>query len=627
MNAALAMHGPDAEGVWLEGRVGLGYRLMRFTPEDNFERQPLVAPESRLCLVSDGRIDNRPELMEELSIPASQARQMPDSAFILRAYEKWGSACPAHLIGAFAFALHDGRENSLLLARSPRGERTLFYHVSANVFAFSTAPKGLLTLPFVPREVNRERIADLLAVVQQSPEASFFSGVQRLRQGQSILVRPEGWKTVQYWSLNPKREIRFTRDADYVEAFHALFDRVIGDNLRSITPVGVMMSGGLDSTSVAALAAERLSNDGARLSAFTEVPPPGFAGLLPKGRYADETPYAIAMARRHRNLDLNLVCADGRFFLDDMDRCLSAAECPIISASNRHWWEAIIERAALQGRRVLLTGSMGNFTISWAGSGVLPGLIRSGKWKHGFREMRALARSGAASSIFRALGQGIMPILPNAMWLGVQRLRNRNRQIFHSDRQWRPYSAIRPEFARQSRVQERARENGHSVHLRPRQNTRFDLLPVRGSGEIACGYEAMFGLQTRNPANDQRIVEFCLAVPEDQYLRDGTSKWLIRRTMADRLPPEILSNPLRGLQSAGWFERYTRFAPRILEELELLDRCGMAREAIDLPRLRSLVASLREKQRDPDARHLQLRMLLDIGVMVGRFLRWVESGN
>ncbi len=628
MNAALAMHGPHANGIWLEGHVGLGHRLVRFTPEDYFECQPLAGRESRLYLVSDGRIDNRPELMEKLSIPASEARQMPDSAFILRSYEKWGADCPSRLVGAFTFALYNKGENSLLLARSPRGERTLVYHASAKLFAFATAPKGLFALPFVRRELNGERVADLLASAPPNPNATFFSGIEMLQQGHSLLVRLEGLKTGCYWRVNPNFEIRFLRDEDYVDAFHTLFDRVIGDQMRSITPVGVMMSGGLDSTSVAAIAAERLSARGARLAAFTETPQPDVRRPVLGRRYADETPYTMTMARRYSNLDLNLVRTDERFFLDDMERFLSAAEVPFRNAFNRTWWEAIQEQAAAQGIRVLLTGLNGNFTISWAGDGVLPTLIERGKWTRAFKEMRALAKSGSSPSIFHSIGRGLMPLLPEAVWLAVQRIHNRNEPAYFDDPPWRSYSPMRPEFARRHRVQERAREVGHRFRLRSPRNSRFGFLPTRDTGaEIACGHQAMFGVQTRDPANDQRIVEFCLAIPEDQYLRNGTSKWLIRRTMAARLPSEILSNRLRGLQASDWFERVVRFKPRIVEELNLLERSSLAIEALDLCRLRRLAENAPQEAQDTGTQRVRLRMLIEIGLTAGRFLRWVESGH
>ncbi|HEV8711261.1 MAG TPA: hypothetical protein VGX03_00330 [Candidatus Binatia bacterium] len=162
MNETLAAHGPDGSGLWRHGPIGLAQRLRCVTQEDRFEQQPLLGADGQLVLVSDARLDNRPELMRALDIPPP-VNEQPDSAFILRAYEQWGQDCLHHLVGAYTFAVWDAREQRLLLVRSPFGGSVVFYHHTPEVFAFATMPKGLLALPFVPRLLNEERLADYLA--------------------------------------------------------------------------------------------------------------------------------------------------------------------------------------------------------------------------------------------------------------------------------------------------------------------------------------------------------------------------------------------------------------------------------------------------------------------------------
>ena len=174
MRAALAEHGPDGSGIWTEGHIGFGQRLMCFTPEDRLERQPVSHAGGQYVLVSDARIDNRLELMHELGILPAEARELPDSTFILRAWEKWGADCARHLIGAFVFALYDAREQTVVIARSQMGERSLFYYETPQLFAFASAPKGLFALPFVPREINEQSVADFLVYMPKEPGSSFF---------------------------------------------------------------------------------------------------------------------------------------------------------------------------------------------------------------------------------------------------------------------------------------------------------------------------------------------------------------------------------------------------------------------------------------------------------------------
>lgn len=162
MSAALARRGSDGGGIWTQECVGLGQRLMRFTPEDRLERQPLVSADGLCVLVSDARVDNRAELLRDLRLEVGDwgnlnlesfdyARdkspipnlQFPDSELILHAYEKWGEACVGHLIGVFAFAIWDARTQRLFAARSPIVAPALCYYATPQVFAFATMPKGL----------------------------------------------------------------------------------------------------------------------------------------------------------------------------------------------------------------------------------------------------------------------------------------------------------------------------------------------------------------------------------------------------------------------------------------------------------------------------------------------------
>lgn len=630
MNAALSAQGTDGGGIWAQGHIGLGQCLMCFTPEDRFERQPLVGADGQITLVSASRIDNRRELMSKLEIPASEAQELPDSAFILRSYCKWGEACVRHLIGAFVFALWDMREQFLLLARSPIGSAPLFYHATPHLFAFATKAKGLFALPIIPREINPERLSDLLTNAISKPGTSFFRCINRLQGGHSLIVRREGFKLQQNWRPDLSCELRLPHDEDYVEAFQELFCRVVADHLRSLTPVGVMMSGGLDSTSVAATAAMLLKRENKRLAAFTEVPRAGFDGAIIEGRYADESPFVHAMADMYDNLDLNLIRTDGRFLLQDIDEYLTASEAPFINATNRVWYEAILQESRRQDVRVLLMGSQGNLTISWQGSGLLPQLLRKGRWGRALHEVRAIARQLSGRSTLRTLiGQGLLPLLPTPLWLSVERARRRNNA---GKPPWQSDSAINPEFAREQRVAARARVNSQYVQFRLRPDTRLHRSKVielhqDATCDITSGYQAQYGVDMRDPTADVRIIEFCLSLPEEQYLHDGVSRRLIRRAMAERLPVEVLANRQRGLQAADWFERLSGACSEVSTELTRLEQSELARHVLDLERMRQLVKDMPRTVSDAARVIADYRHLLERGLMTGRFLRWFESGG
>jgi len=288
-----------------------------------------------------------------------------------------------------------------------------------------------------------------------------------------------------------------------------------------------------------------------------------------------------------------------------------------------------LQAAKQQGVRVLLTGEQGNLTISWNGSGLFLHLLRTGQLGQALHEARALGQQGKTSAWRVLVSHGILPLLPPWLWLTVERLRGKAELT--STPPWQTYSAIHPDFAAAHKIESRTRGWGHNFHGRLPANTRqlrYQLITeIDITGPLVTGYRAMFDVQTRCPPVDVRLVEFCLALPEDQYLRDGQPRWLLRRAMTDRLPPEVLRNQKRGLQVADWFERLGAIRPQIMEELARFEQSELARRVLDLARLRQLVQQWPQAGWGEMRVYLDYHRILQFGLMVGRFLRWFEAGG
>jgi asparagine synthase (glutamine-hydrolysing) len=631
MNSALVKHGPDESCLWQNGSVGLGQRLMRFTPEDNFEQQPLVSRDGLRVLITDARIDNRQELSVLFGLSASDIKQMPDSVFIMFAYEKWGLDCSLHLVGTYAFALWDKREQHLMLVRSPLSDRHIYYHSNATSFSFATVPKGLLVLPWIPCGLNKRAFADYLVHAPEDPGTSFYCNVSRMQMGSAVVVRRDGIKHFHYWSPDFKKELRLKNDNDYLEAFTELFERVISDNLRSITPVGVMMSGGLDSTSVAAVAASQLKCRNKRLSTFTEKPREGFCDdAIAKGRYADETPLVQAMAARYDNIDLNLVRTDGAFFLTDVTPLFEESGVPLYGAPHKVWIDAINVEAKRQNVKVLLTGGSGNMTISWDGRGLISELLRTGRWRQAWNEARDITKSGSLSSRLRSFaGRGILPILPHYLWDAVSRIRHQSSRPTDAGKPWELYSPINQAFAESQCVISRSHAKGFNFSFRNNRNTKYERFGYFEMADtpksIFIGNKALYGVETRDPTMDTRVFDFCLSVPENQYLRSGKDRWLIRRAMADRLPDQIVNNTHRGLQSADWFERL--YAARVIieDELKRWEQSSLVSMVLDVEKLRNIFYKINKPGYVVKKEDFATCFMFQKGLMNGRFLRWLET--
>jgi len=282
----LAYRGPDAREIWMETSIGLGHTLLRATRESLGESQPAVF-EGRYWITADARLDGRKELLAALDVlELGIGHLMPDSELILRAYTKWGSACIEHLRGDFSFAIWDAHTKHLFCARDQFGIKPFYYASVGSVLVFSNTLECIRRHPAVSGRLNDLAIADfLLFDMIQEPGATSFADIHRLPPAHTLVCGRDGISVRRYWVLPVSTPIHHKRPRECVEQFRELLDHAVTDRLRT-NSVGVLMSGGLDSPTVAASAQRTLARNGsaAGLRAYTEV----FESLIPdeERRYA-----------------------------------------------------------------------------------------------------------------------------------------------------------------------------------------------------------------------------------------------------------------------------------------------------------------------------------------------------
>jgi len=622
---ALEGFGEDP-GLWapetVAAPVALGCRLLRITPEDACDRQPLRSADGQLVLVADARLDNRDELARDLGLGASESAALPDAAFILAAYQAWGSAAPRRLLGDFAFIVWDGRRRTLVAARDGVGQRPLCYHRTPRRLALASTPLALLALPDTPRRLDERKIADAL-VLLQDPGRTFFEEVNRLLPGHTLTATADGVQIERFWSPAPARPLVLRSDREYVEGFLEVFDQAVRARLRSAGEVGVVLSGGLDSTAVAGTAAIQLRDAGRRLFAYHAAPRLGFQSEPRPGVIADESGDVAALAAVHENLELTVFRPNGCPPPTSPEAMFRWYGLPPRNPSNQWWGEAIYAAAREAGVRVLLTGDKGNATISYTGLPSLPDLAAAGHWGFVWRELRALAAAKRQRLWPLVKHRVLWPLLPAPLAAGYRRLRG-SRETPVAERAW---SAIRPEFVRSSGVEERLRAVGKDEFSLSRlRGVSYRVLALTGPGDAADldnGFRGWFGIETWDPTADRRVIEYCFAIPGSQYLRGGTDRWLVRRAMRGRVPDRVLDRRTRGLQSADWTEWLPGLRGQMRGSLERMERSETARRALDLERLRRLLECWPEPLRaehEADYLHRLLR-----GITVGSFICWFED--
>jgi asparagine synthase (glutamine-hydrolysing) len=392
--------------------------------------------------------------------------------------------------------------------------------------------------------------------------------------------------------------------------------------MRSLYTVGALLSGGLDSSSVSALAARALAEKNQRLPAFTGVPRRGFDGPVPGGSYADETPFVEAIRNRLGNVDVHYVHNDGCDDLGALERFFVALDGPVRNPSNLGWGLGLLERARQQNCRVLLGGLYGNYTISWSGWSQTASHLLRGRVLLAYRQWQLFYRNSPYSRwvAFRKLLLEPLVPLPVGNWIDRRRLRGRHA--------WQDHSPIREDFANAMAVDARAQELGHDFFYRSRRDERErGLAQVDYLGDWQAAEKAVTGVEVRDPTADIDVVSYCLGIPPEQFLAEDIDRSLVRRAMWGMLPETILTNRSRGLQAADWYERLAAERSTLSREIVALSRSPLARKIIDFHRLEAAIRTWPDSGWDKLDVFREYNLALTRGIAGARFLRWFESAN
>lgn len=269
MTFSLSFRGPDSQRVWLEGSVGLGHAVQPIAGETRS-----IGPESPgdgNWISADVRLDAREELVSALRARGKEAHlNFSDSQLLLAAYGTWGERCLEHVLGDFAFILWDTSRKQLLCACDHFGVRRLYFAHLGSLFLCSNTLDCVRLHPEVSARLNETAVADfLLFGTNQNPDTTTFVDIHRLPRGHFLLWSPSSIEIVQYWRPPANGEIRYKNRNEYVEHFDELFRKAIADRTRG-DKVGILLSGGLDSSSVAAFCKEERDRRGfLDLHAFT----------------------------------------------------------------------------------------------------------------------------------------------------------------------------------------------------------------------------------------------------------------------------------------------------------------------------------------------------------------------
>lgn len=565
MVAAMAWWGPDGRSHHITGSIGFGQLLLHNTPQAHHEQLPRQTA-SGLLLTAEARLDNRTELCQQLNIPHPDRDAITDSQLIELAYAKWGEACPDQLLGDWSFAVWNPQTQRLFVARDHHGNTGLYYFQDAHRFAFASCRDALLALG-VPRRLNELYLAKVLVSWPRCPgDETIDLDIHRLPPAHAMTVSPEQTAVWQYWRLEDTPTLHLPTFEDYVAGFLEVYGAAVDGRLRSSRPVGVTLSGGLDSGSVAALAAHTLHQQGEQLTAYTAVPLYDTQHTVGPNRFGDETEFAQETAAFHPNIIHQLLSSPQTNPLQGLRRSLAINNEPGHAGANFYWIADLLQTAQQQGMGTLLTGQGGNASISWTGAPELASLRvawRENGWKTAVKQalpffaLRALLTARADRHTYQ--GSAILPAF-------AERLQLRQRYIHDIGRD---YTAA-------------------ESHRAPRMRRYGVIEPGYASlGTIWAEFGAAYQLEVRDPTMDKRVLMYTLSVPDHFFTGpDGQDRWLIRAAMAGLLPDSVRLNQKRGRQAADLGQRLCQISAEVDQALDQVAQSEAARY-LNLPNMRA----------------------------------------
>jgi len=620
MASVLKPYGPHRQRTLLRKNAAFVFCLHQLTPEDRFEQQPLVFA-NRLVMLFDGRIDNRAELGEALNIPTSGLHLIPDSMIAMRHFARWGEQAFERILGDFAIIVIDLQDGHLTCVRDQLGSRVLHYYVSATRFAVATNPETLFALSWVPRVWNKDKVADTLVNRGLNEETTYYEQIFRVPPGCIVRVSSSVISKAQFWNPASIPDVRFKTDHEYVEAFQQHLSAAVKARLRSCRAPCATITGGLDSSSIAVIAADILAANGSRLDTFTAVPEVGFSKKATRGMYFDETPYVRQIAQLNGNINPHFVPPSTRPIVEQIAEEIRVGGVPSGGILNGLWVMDIYAAARSLGHNVMLCGDMGNIGMSNDGRGLLAELVVKGRW------LRLLREIGSSGHRWRHMLRHytVAPFLPTSFFCKYKQWSR------GANPPWYEYSAVNPDFAFRSGIVDRAAREYLPFDVPRRRDSKLTRInEFHNFCETADWYakvRATFGIDTRTPAFDRRLIEFCIGVPNDQYRRNGNERWLIKRAMQGRLPQLVLSNAKNGDQAADWFRRLTRERKNIAAEIKRLAHNSEVSEIVDLQRLSEVLDHWPE--REPLIFSAEQRLLMWIPQALGaaNFIERVTGVN
>ncbi len=576
MRDILHHRGPDDGGLFIEGRIGLGHRRLSIVDVAH-GAQPMYSRDRELVIVYNGEVYDHAERRKELAACGHIFENRSDTETILHLYQEYGRDCVAHLRGMFAFAIWDARRSELFLARDRLGVKPLYYVYNENGdLYFASEIKALLEAGAVKPELNYNALPDQLANHGTTGDETLFAGIKRLLPGHTMVWKDGRIDIREYWDLQfePKAEDR--SDSEWVDEWRDRFRQSVELRLMADVPLGMFLSGGIDSSAIAAMMSTMVSDPIKTFSVAFE------------DKEANELEYARLVARAF-GTDHHEVTLTPQQFFEALPEMIWHEDEPIGFVASVPLY--FVSKLASRHVKVVLTGEGSDETLAGYGryqkalsmlelgrryEGITPSFLRQAvkggvatlPGRFGGQLQRTfLSRNADIESLFL----DNFCVFPASMQHDLLSRESRNR-IADQD----PFATQRQQLASSD-----AKDLLDKLLYLDTKGYMHELLMKQDQMSMAASIES------RVPFLDHKLVEFSARMPRRMKLRNGTTKWVLREAMKGILPDAILNRPKMGfpVPVGKWFRGEFK---NLIDEHVVGDR-ALARGIFDPAAVKDLV--------------------------------------
>ena len=539
MCAAMVHRGPDDEGVYVDGPVGIAMRRLSIVDLAT-GHQPLSNEDGTVWIVFNGEIYNHATLRKDLEAKGHHYRTNSDTETIVHAYEEYGHNCVKHLRGMFAFAIWDAGRKKLFIARDRLGIKPLYYRRTPDHLVWGSEIKVVLAGSGGNTEFDRTALPEYLAFGYLSGANTFYHGIQKLLPGHWMEVDSTGQiKIEQYWDLSVEQNRQARSESDYIATYRSMLEEAVSSHLMSDVPLGVFLSGGLDSSAVAAL-----------MTKIRRAPVETFSVGYAEDAYS-ELPYARIVAKHLNSVHHEVLVSQQEFF-DALPHLIWQEDEPIVWPSSVPLY--FVARLAREHVKVVLTGEGSDETL--AGYTRYAFTMKNAAWDRIYRgivpgAVRSVVRGSIADS--RLLGATIRRKLSHTFlardgnsWASFY-FDNFFSAFGETDQAGLLTDQVRQECADGSAYANVLHYWEHSsgemlqrLLYTDIKTYLVELLMKQDNMSMAASIES------RVPFLDHPLVEFATNIPQSLQVGGFAGKHILKKAVEDLLPRSILYRPKLG---------------------------------------------------------------------------------